>query len=406
MDIFESGSTPGSKVSDCQRDGPSTHAIVMATLAVHSVFFLTAGPRVKKSAAEYIMQDNLFFTRYCVPCIGCSGRRRDPGKANGKANSKAASGTRSDQEETFSPKLASPLTKALVILIAIAPLALSQDAPQTLTNLDAYVDLRSCAKGCFYWSGINHDKVGDELSCGKPALNSCYCRSDLQSVASAFLSKCVSSACSGNRNDMTSAVDLYGGYCTNAGFLAGVPAATPAQTSTDSPAMATRTVVVTSYSTPTATSAAASGSVDGSILPANAVTSSPASPLTGFATSASSSTSSASSGTQTPSPSSGDAETADKGDGFGTTDIVAVVVAVLGMLVTVAIGIWQVKVKDSWSRRMIGKVASNVHGTAHAQGFGTRPDHAIPMQDRPQYPPAGKGNWNTNVIAREPGRWY
>ncbi|EON62411.1 hypothetical protein W97_01633 [Coniosporium apollinis CBS 100218] len=290
-----------------------------------------------------------------------------------------------------------PLTKVLVILIAIAPLALSQDAPQTLSNLDAFNDQRSCVKGCFYYMNIDSDRVGYELSCGKPALNSCYCRSDLQSVASAFLSKCVSSACSGNRNDMTKAVDLYGGYCTNAGFLAGVPAATPAQTSIDSPAMATRTVVATS---PTATSAAASGSADGSILPVNAVTSAPASFLTGFATSVSSSTG------QTSSPSSGDAGTADKGDGFGTTDIVAVIVAVSGILVTIAIGIWQIKTKDSWSRRMIGKVASNVHGTAHPQASGALRDHATPMQNHPQYPPAGKGNWVSNVAVREPERWY
>jgi hypothetical protein len=112
------------------------------------------------------------------------------------------------------------------------------DGSVTITNEPYYSLLRPCAQQCMwcgqYWLqncpalGINNI-----LTCG---LDSCYCRTDLQSSALSYITSCVLSGCSGDSVDLTQGLSLYSGYCSIDGAtLDNYPAATstlPAGTTT------------------------------------------------------------------------------------------------------------------------------------------------------------------------------
>jgi hypothetical protein len=107
---------------------------------------------------------------------------------------------------------------------------------QTITNVPAFQNLDACAQSCFQYKGggctwgIMDSTV---LGCAKQecfselAVNDCYCRTDKQSVATAYLSSCISKACTVGDPmvDVSSGVGIYEGYCTSLGYQA---AAAPA----------------------------------------------------------------------------------------------------------------------------------------------------------------------------------
>ena len=132
------------------------------------------------------------------------------------------------------------------ILFSWIAATLTNDQPQTISSEEAYKQQRACAKLC-YWYG-DQDVVASVLSCDTRgvlpgAVDSCYCRVDLQKGAVSYLSSCVESRCTSVGAvtvDVLSATGLT------------VPASIAA-TPTSRQAGLTTVVI---YSTPTATSAA------------------------------------------------------------------------------------------------------------------------------------------------------
>jgi hypothetical protein len=109
---------------------------------------------------------------------------------------------------------------SIYFLVAAVYHATAQiSAAQTLYSEKSFNSLRTCAIGCFemYYGtwGCCNDILSPELGCPLPYPNSCFCRTDLQPVASSIISKCVSSACQ-NTIDVDSAVGVYIGYCATA----------------------------------------------------------------------------------------------------------------------------------------------------------------------------------------------
>jgi len=97
------------------------------------------------------------------------------------------------------------------------------------------------AQSCFAYNfaGCSTDALGGALGCHAPlcspqwaATNNCYCRTDLQSVATSYLSSCVDKGCTvGDFSiDVSSAISIYDSYCQGNGFAAmgNSPAATTA----------------------------------------------------------------------------------------------------------------------------------------------------------------------------------
>ena len=116
-----------------------------------------------------------------------------------------------------------------ILLILLTPSA-SSDNPETIASLEAYKLQHDCAQGCFWYSignGENSDGIADAISCQHPvnvgALDSCFCRLDLQSVAETYLSTCISVACSYGGGavtvDISSAVSIYDNYCSAKGYV-------------------------------------------------------------------------------------------------------------------------------------------------------------------------------------------
>jgi hypothetical protein len=87
------------------------------------------------------------------------------------------------------------------------------DSPQSLYKADIFLAQRACAQTEFDYNG---DQLGNHvLNCvGTPALNKCYCRADLQSIAVSWLSSDIYQSCTKNKIDMSSATSIYLAYCT------------------------------------------------------------------------------------------------------------------------------------------------------------------------------------------------
>lgn len=100
------------------------------------------------------------------------------------------------------------------------------DSTITIDQAPAFTSLRGCAQQClycpttcganfFYFSG----DLGANIGCqqGKVTTphyyDSCFCRRDLASSASSYLSSCVTLSCSTQTADVTAAVGLYDQYC-------------------------------------------------------------------------------------------------------------------------------------------------------------------------------------------------
>jgi hypothetical protein len=145
--------------------------------------------------------------------------------------------------------------RVMLSLIALAYISavVCADGSETIESLSAFSSLRGCAQGCFdKWdAGGWQDNLAVKLNC--PAIDSCVCRSDLQSVAQSYLSTCVSSGCSalgGYTVDLSSALALYSSYCAGEGYSAPHTAPTSVlATTTASPGSVTTTIIATSMPT-------------------------------------------------------------------------------------------------------------------------------------------------------------
>ncbi|KAG4435951.1 hypothetical protein IFR05_008571 [Cadophora sp. M221] len=109
--------------------------------------------------------------------------------------------------------------------------------------------MRPCAASCLVYQGIwscpynsGYYDLGLELSCGCSPQNFCYCDSKPSAAASAssYISSCVSNGCGADFPDeVTSAMDLYNGYCSTANVAAAVQTSGPSVTPSSSAAKST-----------------------------------------------------------------------------------------------------------------------------------------------------------------------
>lgn len=126
-------------------------------------------------------------------------------------------------------------------------------ATVTITNDLSYITGRGCAVGCL-WNINARDYIdikgyrdlGFELSCGDPAINGCYCKTDYASSATSYISNCVDERCSDLGGGLTEEVKtieaLYDGYCETANID---PRTTAAELSTATEGPSTDTVALT-----------------------------------------------------------------------------------------------------------------------------------------------------------------
>jgi hypothetical protein len=125
----------------------------------------------------------------------------------------------------------------LLFIFTLIPLCIQNvlgDGTITITNAAAYSSLLPCAQGCIYSQDLGcpnvPDPIGNAIGCYENlnagcekvswAMNSCYCRTDLQADAVSAISKCVLSVCTigDSMGDFTSVSNVYTGYCSGAGF--------------------------------------------------------------------------------------------------------------------------------------------------------------------------------------------
>jgi hypothetical protein len=89
----------------------------------------------------------------------------------------------------------------------------------TIASLESYKIQQVCAQGCLLNAGgygYNINNLPQYLKCnGYPPLNGCYCRSDLSSSANIFISSCLTTQSCTNAADVTSAIGVYGEYCSS-----------------------------------------------------------------------------------------------------------------------------------------------------------------------------------------------
>ncbi|OAP63487.1 hypothetical protein AYL99_02714 [Fonsecaea erecta] len=119
----------------------------------------------------------------------------------------------------------------------------SNPKPQTIYMLTAFQEQQLCVQSCFtYGYGCTTDLVGMAIGCSADscdftsaafgALDSCYCRGDLQLAAESYLTSCIQESCTVGDTSINigAAVSIYGGYCTSLGYTAVLPADNVAQT--------------------------------------------------------------------------------------------------------------------------------------------------------------------------------
>ena len=176
----------------------------------------------------------------------------------------------------------SPRSISILLIIAsvLLPSALSQiSATISIGNNPDFADQRSCALYCWNDWGVA-DSVARVLSCtpNDPALNECYCRSDLQSEAISYIASCVSAQCT-STYDVNKAVGFYTSYCATADETQTLsfPAASttqpsaPATTSTSETSESVHTDATSTSSLGTVVTSTDSGS---SVMPPTTVTAS------------------------------------------------------------------------------------------------------------------------------------
>ena len=142
----------------------------------------------------------------------------------------------------------SSLAKHLLSLLYLSPLLFrtigaQTNAPQQIFTESAFQEQQTCVQNCFTFrlSGCTTDILGSFIGCpinsctlatGKfGAMDSCYCRSDLQLAAQEWIMSCVRDMCSVGDTSViiATAVSIYEGYCSSRGYAA-APADTAANT--------------------------------------------------------------------------------------------------------------------------------------------------------------------------------
>jgi len=87
----------------------------------------------------------------------------------------------------------------------------------SIASANDYLVSRNCVKDCLWSDG---GWVGSLIGCGSPYYNQCYCNANLASSATSYLSSCAIKYCT-SEPDATSAVKVYAGYCSIAGYPIG-----------------------------------------------------------------------------------------------------------------------------------------------------------------------------------------
>jgi hypothetical protein len=109
-------------------------------------------------------------------------------------------------------------TAIILPAIQIFPAAADNlSLPVTITAFSDYQSQRTCVQSCYFLAVYGGgDLVANALKCPEPnvwALNNCWCRSDLQSIAVSYLFSCANAGCSSNSVDVNAATSLYTAYC-------------------------------------------------------------------------------------------------------------------------------------------------------------------------------------------------
>ncbi|OCT51484.1 hypothetical protein CLCR_08864 [Cladophialophora carrionii] len=110
------------------------------------------------------------------------------------------------------------LNTQIILIFATLRIQTSQaESTVSITAQPAFSSVRPCVQHCIwcgeYWlancpgSAIGLNNV---LSAG---LDSLFCRTDLQSSASSYLTSCIYSGCTTNTVDLQDGLSLYNGYC-------------------------------------------------------------------------------------------------------------------------------------------------------------------------------------------------
>jgi hypothetical protein len=154
------------------------------------------------------------------------------------------------------------LPTILLILVFYFP-SLINATPNSVCAAPGFPLLRPCAGSCLGCDNAAH-QLQDGLGCGVDPPNECWCRTDLFTLATSYLSSCVSSSCTvgGWQSDYSSAERFYESYCRGAGFTAvlNTPANTAATTTVDPNApTVTQVTYVTQTSTYTSSGTSNSG---------------------------------------------------------------------------------------------------------------------------------------------------
>jgi hypothetical protein len=125
-----------------------------------------------------------------------------------------------------------PLIFLIATFLLLVPVS-GNTLPQSIASGDGYKNLDPCAQSCVAGrdgpcdSGPIEAAIGCNMDCNDWGRNDCFCRGDKQSIATSFLSSCISVACTlGNPAiDISSGAGLYTDYCLSNGYAL-VPGAT------------------------------------------------------------------------------------------------------------------------------------------------------------------------------------
>ncbi|KAK6497321.1 hypothetical protein TWF506_004794 [Arthrobotrys conoides] len=159
---------------------------------------------------------------------------------------------------------------ALVIFVARSYAQVPTAGVSIVSDSD-YETARPCIQTCLWYNGglgrggnSGFDDVGKALGCGQSPINACYCSDRLTASATSYFSSCISDLCTAITDpaDLSSALSIYGRYCSTANQVSAVvtsgssnpsagsgttssatsgpsPPQTPASTSTGPPTSAT-----------------------------------------------------------------------------------------------------------------------------------------------------------------------
>ncbi|KAK0709261.1 hypothetical protein B0T26DRAFT_720985 [Lasiosphaeria miniovina] len=123
-----------------------------------------------------------------------------------------------------------------VSMLSAQHVAAQADATVSIQDSPAYTQLRACARRIV----SEDDWLRAGLSCPAPWYNFCYCRGDLRTVATKYISSCIFTDCQYNSVDYTSVVSIYDAYCATA--LLASPTPTPPATAPDHAVTVTSTI--------------------------------------------------------------------------------------------------------------------------------------------------------------------